>query len=185
MKGSMRPALDTTSVPAWTIHAVRPDADLSGRYWTVVAMGQGAEPIAADWTAQIAARHPGADVRVHAVADDVAAADAVATDLVDAVVGWRLMIAGPADACLRLRAAALQCGVADDEITIASTTVDIRAVHCVHCGALIRAKVDLEDVVACVGCDRELVVHYHVSRRLGAHLGFAADVGPAAELSTP
>jgi hypothetical protein len=181
----MRPALETTSVPAWAIHAVRPDADLSGRYWTVVALGERAEPIAAHWTAQIAARHPHAEVRVHTVADDAAAADAVTADLVGAVVGWRLMIAGPADGCLRLRAYALQCGVADDEITIASTTVDIRAVHCAHCGTVTRAEADLADVVACVGCDRELVVHYHVSRRLGAHLGFAANVGPAPESSAP
>jgi dimethylamine monooxygenase subunit C len=181
----MRPALETTSVPAWAIDAVCPDADLSGRYWTVVALGERAEPISARWTAQIVARQPNAAVRVHTVADDAAAADAVTADLVDAVVGWRLMIAGPADGCLRLRAVALRCGVADDEITIASTTVDVRAVHCAHCGALTRAEADLEDVVACVGCDRELVVHYHVSRRLGAHLGFAADVGPAAESGTP
>jgi hypothetical protein len=181
----MNPALETTSVPVWAIHAVRPDADLSGRYWSVVALGERAESIAAHWTAQIAARHPQAEVRVHAVADDVAAADAVTADLADAVVGWRLMIAGPADGCLRLRAFALQCGVADDEITIASASVGIRTVHCAHCGVLTRAEADLGDVVMCAGCDRELVVHYHVSRRLGAHLGSAADVGPAAESSTP
>jgi dimethylamine monooxygenase subunit C len=179
----MRPAIETTSVPAWAIHAVRPDADLSGRYWTVVAIGDLAGPIAADWTAQIAVHRPQAEVRVHTVADDAAAAAAVTADLACAVVGWRLMIAGPADRCLRLRAHALRSGVADDEITIASTTVDIRAVHCAHCGTVTRAEAGLGDVVACTGCDHGLVVHHHVSRRLGAHLGFAADVGPATDPS--
>jgi hypothetical protein len=168
----MRPALETTSVPAWAIRAACPAADTSGRYWTVVAIGDQTVHIVDDWTAQILACHPGADVRVHVVADDVAAADAVTADLAHAVVGWRLMIAGPADVCLRLRAHALRCGVADDEITVASTAVAVRAVHCAHCGTLTRAEVDLEDVVMCTGCDRELLVYYHVSRRLGAHLGF-------------
>lgn len=168
----MRPALESTSVPAWAIRAVCPPADTSGRYWTVVAMGEPAEAIAADWTTQIVACHPGAEVRVHPVADDAAAAEAVTADLAQARVGWRLMIAGPADGCLRVRAHALRSGAADDEITVASTAVAVRAVHCAHCGELTRAKVDLEGVVTCTGCDRELLVYYHVSRRLGAHLGF-------------
>lgn len=168
----MRPALESTSVPSWAVSAECPAADTSGRYWTVVAVGDRAGRIVDDWTAQIRACHPGAEVRVHTVADDVAASAAVTADLAHAVVGWRLMIAGPADACLRVRAHALRSGVADDEITVGSTAVDVRAVHCAHCGTLTRAEVDLEDVVLCSGCGRELLVYYHVSRRLGAHLGF-------------
>ena len=174
---SMRPALESTSVPSWATATVRPDADLSGRYWTVVALCSVAEEIAAYWIAQISAHDPRADVRVHVAADDRAAADAVTADLADAVVGWRLMIAGPADACLRLRALALQCGAADDEIIVASTTVATRDVRCAHCQTVTRAEVDLEGVVQCSGCARKVVVHYHVSRRLGAHLGFMTDAG--------
>lgn len=179
LNGSMRPALETTSVPAWAIHAApTPDADLSGRYWTVVALDDPAQFVVTDWLAQITARHPNASVRIHRVADDAAGLEVVTADLSDAVVGWRLMIAGPAAACLRLRAYALQRGVGDDEIIVASTTVAARDVHCAHCGTVSRAghetnPVDLEDVVSCAGCGRELLVHYHVSRRLGAHLGFA------------
>ncbi len=173
----MRPALESTSVPSWASAPERPDADVSGRYWTVVALCRGAEEVAADWTAQIFAHDPRADVRVHLVADDRAAAQAVTDDLADAVVGWRLMIAGPADACLRLRALALQAGVADDEITVASIAVAARDVRCAHCGTVTNAEVDLEDVLQCSGCARKVVVHYHVSRRLGAHLGFMTGAG--------
>jgi dimethylamine monooxygenase subunit C len=171
----MKPALELTSVPGWATTPTRPDADVSGRYWTVVAFGRDTADIVATWTAQLAARHPDAAPRVHLVDDDAAARATVTAALADAVVGWRLMIAGPADACLRLRAHALNCGVGDDEITVASTEVATRDVRCVHCGTVRHAAVDLEDVLPCTGCDRNLLVYYHVSRRLGAHLGFMID----------
>ncbi|CAN5728386.1 dimethylamine monooxygenase subunit DmmA family protein [soil metagenome] len=173
----MRPALETTSVPTWATSTVRPDADLSGRHWTVVAIGTEAEDIAASWRAQIVADAPLADIRVHRVVDDRAAQAAVTADIVAAVVGWRLMIAGPAHACLRVRAHALQCGVADDEITVASTAVAIRDVRCALCGTVTSAEMNLGDLLPCSGCSRNVVVHHHVSRRLGAHLGFMADAG--------
>lgn len=37
----MRPALELTSVPRWAVTVTNPDADLSGRYWTVIAFGPG------------------------------------------------------------------------------------------------------------------------------------------------
>jgi hypothetical protein len=177
----MRPALELTSVPSWAVAPGRPDADVSGRYWTVVAFeAADAEPgptaeIVAGWLAQIAARHPGATARVHRVDDDAAAIAALTDDLGTALVGWRLLIAGPADACLRLRAHAVRSHVGDDEITVASTDVGRRDVRCAHCRTTTRAAVELEGVVPCSGCGRELVVHYHVSRRVGAHLGIMSD----------
>lgn len=173
----MRPALEMTSVPLWATDTVRPDADLSGRYWTVLAIGSEAGDVATDWAAQIAAHAPRAEIRVHRVGDDGAAQDALSADLVDAVVGWRLMIAGPAHACLRVRAQALRSGVADDEITVATTAVAIRAVRCALCGTVTSAEMGLGDVLSCSGCGRNVIVHHHVSRRLGAHLGFLADAG--------
>jgi hypothetical protein len=173
----MTPAIELTSVPAWAVEPRRADADLSGRYWTVVAFLDGgrelgeATEIAAEWVAQIQARHPGAVPRVHPVADDVAARDAVDEDMAGALVGWRLMIAGPADACLRLRGHAIGNAICDDEITVASTDVAHRDVHCAHCRALTRAAVELAGVVPCRGCGRSLAVQSHVSRRIGAHLG--------------
>ncbi len=173
----MTPAIELTSVPTWAVAPTRPDADLSGRYWTVVAFVDGDSQTAAvaeivnGWIAQIEARQPGAAPRVHRVCDDVAARDALTADMATALVGWRLMIAGPADACLRLRAHAVRNHVGDDEITVASTDVAHRDVHCAHCRSVTRAAVELEGIVACVGCGRHLVVHQHVSRRIGAHLG--------------
>ncbi|MCV7225458.1 dimethylamine monooxygenase subunit DmmA family protein [Mycolicibacterium komossense] len=172
----MRPALELTSVPTWATGAVRPDADLSGRYWSVVAVGAEAEDIAVVWTAQIAAHAPGADVRVHRVTDDDAALAALAADLADAVVGWRLMIAGPAHACLHLLARALRHGVDDDEIIIASTAVATRDVRCARCSTVTRAEVELGDALPCAGCGCNIIVHHHVSRYLGAHLGYLADL---------
>ena len=173
----MKPDLDVTSVPAWAVAPQEPDADLTGRFWTVVGFGAAAESIVDRWITQIRGAHPDPSLSVHLVesgADD-AAAEAVSADLGVALVGWRLLIAGPADACLRLRAHALRGGVADDEIVVASTAVETRDVDCAHCGARTRADVGLEGVVPCVGCDRNLLVYYHVSRLRGAHLGFMVD----------
>jgi dimethylamine monooxygenase subunit C len=175
----MRPDLQLTSVPAWATAVRVSNADLSGRFWTVVGFGAEAQEVVTAWANQIHERHPKAAIAVHRVGtaaqDDVAAAVAVSEDLADALVGWRLMIAGPADACLRLRAHALRCGVADDEIVVGSTAVATREVLCAHCGTRSRADVDLEEVMPCTGCGRNLLVYYHVSRLKGAHLGFMVD----------
>ncbi|AQA04469.1 hypothetical protein BVC93_20870 [Mycobacterium sp. MS1601] len=173
----MKPELDLTSVPAWAAAAREPEADLTGRFWTIVGFGADARSIVERWTSQIDGRRPGAHVSVHLFEPDadVLAAESVSAALADALVGWRLMIAGPAAVCLRLRAHALRCGVADDEILVASTTVAVRDVACVHCGARTSTEVGIEGVVPCIGCGRNLLVYYHVSRLKGAHLGFMVD----------
>ena len=169
----MTPAIEFTSVPPWAVAPRRAPADVSGRYWTVVAFA-GGESIATEWVAQLRGHRRGASPSVHLVVDDDAATNAVDADVSTARVGWRLMIAGPADACLRLRAHALGLGVGDDEITVASTDVTDKDVHCAHCRAVTHDAVPLGGVVACRGCGRRLAVQAHVSRRLGAHLGVLA-----------
>ncbi|AQT80672.1 hypothetical protein B1R94_17530 [Mycolicibacterium litorale] len=169
----MRPPLELTSVPAWAVEPTSAPADLSGRQWTVLAIGPDAAAVADRWVAEIAGRHPGARPWVHLVDDAEAACTALDDDLTRAVVGWRLLITGSAHDCLRVRARALELGAADDEITVASTDVDTRTVFCAHCRAVTTAVVGLSETVPCTGCGRELFVYYHVSRRLGTHLGFA------------
>ncbi|MCX2932231.1 dimethylamine monooxygenase subunit DmmA family protein [Mycobacterium sp. CVI_P3] len=176
----MTPDLDLTSVPAWAVEPACPTADLTGRQYSVLAVGADAVAIAQSWAAQITTERPGASPRVHLVADADSACTALDADLAGAVVGWRLLLAGPAHACLRVRARALELGASDDEITVASTEVDTREVYCAHCRTRTTAPVGLTEEITCPGCGRRLLVYYHVSRRLGAHLGFAtrADAAP-------
>lgn len=171
----MTPDLALTSVPAWAVEPACPTADLTGRQYTVLAIGAEAAEIAARWTAQISAEH-----RVHRVADAAEACRALDADLADARVGWRLLLAGPAHVCLRVRARALELGATDDEITVASTEVDTREVYCAHCRSTTTGATGLSQEITCPDCGRRLFVYYHVSRRLGAHLGFAthADTAP-------
>jgi hypothetical protein len=173
----MKPALELTSVPIWATAPTRPPADTSGRYWTVIAFGDAGAEVARQWCAEIAGAGVGSGVRVHEVDadDDRQARAALRGGLADARVGWRLMMAGPASACLRLRGEAVAAGVADDEMTVASTEVGTRLVQCVHCRAVTAAAVELEEVASCDGCGRNLLVYYHVSRRQGFHLGFMVD----------
>jgi len=166
----MTPAIEFTSVPPWAVAPRSAPADVSGRYWTVVAFA-GGESIAAEWVAQIKGRRPESAPRVHLVSDDLAATRVLDADVATARVGWRLMTAGPADACLRLLAHAHGIGIGDDEITVASTDVAHRDVHCAHCRTVTRGAVPIGGVVACDGCGRRLAVQAHVSRRIGAHLG--------------
>jgi len=171
----MTPDLDLTSVPAWAVERSCPTADLTGRQYTVLAIGPDAAEIAAEWVTQI----PDTEPWVHLVADAAAACAALEGDVADAVVGWRLLLAGPAHACLRVRARALELGAADDEITVASTEVGVREIYCAHCRITTQASVALTEEISCPGCGRRLFVYYHVSRRLGAHLGFASHADTA------
>lgn len=185
----MRPDLELTSVPVWALNPTRPGADLSGRAWTIIAFGPHGADIAQTWIDQIASVHGESAVRLHRCDDGTqcddgtaSAIEALTADLVDARVGWRLMMAGPADACLRLRGAAGALGVADDEMTVASTGDEARTVHCVHCGAVTRAQVQLDQVLPCSSCARKLLVYHHVSRRAGTYLGFMVDAEQPAEV---
>ena len=182
----MRPDLELTSVPDWALAPTRPDADRTGRSWTVLAVGSRGADVAAGWIDQIGSPATGSAVSLHRYDEGSSLEVAAATlraDIGSARVGWRLMMAGPADACLYLRGVAVDLGVADDEMTVASTDVSTRAVYCVHCGAVTRGRVGIEETLPCGSCQRNLVVHYHVSRRSGTHLGYLVDAEQPAEVS--
>ena len=171
----MKPDLDVTSVPGWAIAPTTPPADTRGRSWTLITFDSAAIAVAHQWQRQIVSAAAESAVRMHSVTDIADAVTALRADLADATVGWRLMVAGPARSCLSLRAEAVALGVADDEMTFASTEVTARSVQCVHCPTVNHVVVDLEDVTPCAGCGRNLLVYYHVSRRRGTYLGFMAD----------
>ena len=99
----MSPALELTSVPEWAITPTEPGADTTGRWWTIIAFGPAGGEVARRWAAQIGRESAVRSYEV-AVGDDERARAALVGALADARVGWRLMMAGPADACLRLRA---------------------------------------------------------------------------------
>ncbi|MFT4042601.1 MAG: dimethylamine monooxygenase subunit DmmA family protein [Gordonia sp. (in: high G+C Gram-positive bacteria)] len=105
--------------------------------------------------------------------------DGVLAQLCDAldesVVGVRVVLIGPVGACLRLRAAAVNAGVEDDEITVMPRGSGPVDVFCAHCRCITPAVAAADDIVKCAGCERNLVVYYHVSRRMGSYLGFMVD----------
>lgn len=166
----MTPSLELTSVPRWAVAPTTGPCDPAATSCSVFAIGPDAAEVAQAW-----AKETVAPTRLHLVdelADAVAALDA---DVAGACVGWRVLLAGGLVDVLRLRAHALDHGLADDEIAIATTRTDELAVACVHCSTVGVARAAVGDVVACEGCDRNLLVYYHVSRRKAAFLGFQVD----------
>ncbi|CAN5606533.1 dimethylamine monooxygenase subunit DmmA family protein [soil metagenome] len=166
-----------TSVPEWARAPAVEPADPTGRVHTLIHVGPGSVDeaatgrVVAAWLEELADR----EVLHHRC---VAAADAVAAlegDLADARIGHRLLVAGSAEVCLAVRAAAVRAGLSDDEMRFGVVSVERRSVWCVHCSATTSGAIALEDVVVCTGCARRLLVYPHVSRRTGQHLGFMVD----------
>lgn len=169
----MSPPIELTSVPPWALTATTPTCDTSGRTFTIIVFGEAGRVVAAQWMTELGDRTDAATI--HVVADGAAAREAFAADLATHRVGWRLLVAGPLVDVMDLRAAALDAGLADDEITIATTATDERTVLCSHCSSLVVARADIGDVITCRGCSRDLLVYHHVSRRRAAFLGFMVD----------
>ncbi|MCX6405880.1 MAG: dimethylamine monooxygenase subunit DmmA family protein [Propionibacteriales bacterium] len=166
----MNPALELTSVPAWAVRPSTPPCDPAATACTAVAVGAEAVDVATTWLAGAVA--PG---RLHALASTDEALAVVDAELAEARVGWRLLVAGPLTAVLPLRARALAGGLVDAELSVATTTTDDLLVTCAHCAAVTSAPTHVGGVVPCVGCDRRLLVHHHVSRRQGTFLGYQVD----------
>jgi len=175
-------SLSQTSLPTWAHTPQVEPVDPTGRVHTLVGVtGDGAEgdsptgtavrEVVAGWQAASGS----ATLHVHLCADVAAGIAALEADLVSARVGHRVLVAGTADACLAVRAAAVRAGLADDELRFGVVAADVRTVWCVHCSATTGAAVGLDEDLTCSGCARTLVVYPHVSRRTGHHLGFMVD----------
>lgn len=169
----MSPPIELTSVPPWALAATTPPADTTGRTYSIIAFGEPGRVVAAQWTTELGDRLD--SVQIHVVHGVAAARAAFVTDLAAARVGWRLMVAGELADVMALRADALAGGLADDEITIATTATDVRPLLCSHCSRLQQVATAIGDVVACDGCGRNLLMYHHVSRRRAAFLGFMVD----------
>ncbi|UQX13607.1 dimethylamine monooxygenase subunit DmmA family protein [Candidatus Mycobacterium methanotrophicum] len=160
-----------TSIPSWALGMGEPALYAAGAAYVFIGVGSAAAPILQTWRDDVA------DRSVESwVGEDVWSAGAVLVEaLARARVGVRVAVAGPAGACLALRAAALNLGLEDDEFVAVTAGTGQLNVFCAHCRAATTATVDVGDTVVCSGCNRSLVVYQHVSRRSGQFLGYMDD----------
>lgn len=86
-----------------------------------------------------------------------------------ATVGSHLYVMGDEAFMWRIHGLARDAGLEEQEIDLSHTLSGPRQVYCVHCGLLQAASLTAQ--LACLGCDVELEVREHFSRRLGAYIG--------------
>lgn len=173
------PTLEQTSVPAWAVAAVAMPVDRAAAHAALITFAPD-DGACAEWRAELGrARIPYEPIDLSGASKaDVSRAMGVLVD--SATVGFRLMLHGPLAPVLAARAVALEHGLLDDEIVVSTTDVAQIPLYCVHCAAESVVTAAIDDVVACLGCGTDLLVHHHVSRRKGSFLGFKhdADVFP-------
>ncbi|TMR95226.1 dimethylamine monooxygenase subunit DmmA family protein [Nonomuraea basaltis] len=168
---------DRTSVPRQAEAA--PEVDLTGRDFTVLALGSPARSVAAAWAMRI--EQAGATSWVsYANELNETVLHAFRERLTAASVGWRLMLCGPETDVLRLRTEAVRAGAVPAEIRTYVTLTDRRDVYCAHCRHVTRADIAIGGQLTCGGCGLTLVCYHHFSRRLAAYLGYQADAEEAA-----
>lgn len=93
--------------------------------------------------------------------------------LAQARVGSQLYILGDEAFIWRIQVQARSAGLEDDEITAQLALNGARQVYCVHCG--LTQAAGPEPLLSCLGCNVQLEVRAHFSRRLGAYLAVCAD----------
>ena len=163
--------IEHTRVPRWP--AEPPTFDGRARSVTLLGLDADAQPVVAQWEAQ--ARTAGVPSSSLVIDDVNAAVQHLEREMASAVVGWRLLVAGPESGVLTVSAAARSLGAVGGEVLAHVTGVPLRRLHCVHCDAVTPTDVAIGGTVACVGCRRSLHLYHHVSRRLGAYLGYMVD----------
>jgi LSD1 subclass zinc finger protein len=95
-------------------------------------------------------------------------------------VGIRLVVAGPSADIHAARAAAAECGMVEEEMTLLHRGDGHRRVFCAHCRATTLVPEAAAREIGCSGCATVLSVSEHFSRRLAAYLGYAANAEDAA-----
>jgi hypothetical protein len=174
--------LSHTSVPLWAVPSperlagsATTFADSTGTSYLLVGVGAAARPVLDAWASDLAAGAYAADVLALHADEPAAAGEALGEALGRAQVGVRVRLAGPVSVCLALRGTAVSAGLEDDELHVRPTEADGLDVFCTHCRHVTTAAAAIGDVVACGGCDRDLVLYHHVSRRSGQVLGYMVD----------
>lgn len=89
-------------------------------------------------------------------------------------VGVRLVLAGPPADIRAAAAAAAQCGLQQEEITLLNDEAAPRVIYCPHCHANTTTILPAGSEVECQGCAISLATTDHFSRRMGAYLGYSA-----------
>ncbi|MBE1525133.1 dimethylamine monooxygenase subunit DmmA family protein [Nesterenkonia lutea] len=167
--------MEHTSVPQWALEPLVQPLDPRASRCTILSYA--AAPVAARWTDgldELSIPHRTLELapREQASPDERRRVDA---ELRDAVVGWRLLIAGALLDVLGTRSLALGAGLLDAEIIVGTTSVEALPVTCAHCETTMITSAAIAEVISCRGCQEELLVHHHVSRRRGSFLGFKND----------
>ncbi|MGY1722632.1 dimethylamine monooxygenase subunit DmmA family protein [Blastococcus sp. SYSU DS0533] len=176
--------IEHTSVPRWA--AAPPALPHGVRSAAVLGLDEAAGPVVTAWAAEAAAAGAAVSVlRARTTTEALAWVDARASE---ALIGWRLLVAGPEEGVLRARARALRLGAVPAEVLTHVTGIPSRRVHCAHCTHETQTSAAIGATCTCQGCGRTLHVYHHVSRRLGAYLGYmvdAEDAGPEALTGVP
>ena len=152
------------------------------------AAGTGLEPgfrgvICASFgaTGDTAGHHTGIQPRhdLHFEAANHEALTELRTALGRSHVGVRLVLAGPPADIRAAAAAAAECGLQQEEITLLSDEAAPRVIYCPHCHTTTATVRPAGSEVQCNGCATSLATTDHFSRRMGAYLGYAAHVEEA------
>src|SRR4051812_38501536 len=118
-----------TSVPRWPAQVPPPDP--AARSLALLGFGATGERAVRAWRQQVDAGIP-----VWSRTADRAGTDVLAEleqQVAQAVVGWRLLLAGPEADVLAARAVAVRLGVIDAEIRMAVDDATRKRVYCAHC----------------------------------------------------
>lgn len=164
-----------SSIPQWARpqgSAATEAIDTDGATHLLVGVGPEASELVERWAGDLG---DGVAVRILCGEDAAGVSSPLRAALDGATVGVRVHIAGPVGACLALRGVAAAAGLEDDELRFTPVGAGPVDVFCAHCGGVTPACAAVDDVIACSGCERNLLVYHHVSRLTGHYLGFMID----------
>lgn len=173
----MAPVLDHPSVPLWARTPTEQPVDPAAASCSILTFGE--ISLGAGWSrdlTELGLEHHIVQLRP----GDGAELQRILTALVRrAVVGWRLMLAGPLADVLHARSLALTAGLLDAEILVSTTEVDRIPVSCAHCArtTLVTALTTgrAARLLTCGGCGENLVIHEHLSPLRAGFLGVKHD----------